>query len=452
VLSSFLSYDPLVSIKGLKSPAFFFAFYFVSNVVDNLRTARLLGLLVIGSCLVNVAYSAGQIVVGRGLKVDSVVEGSPFQRAGLTVGDVILEADGQKVRSLEDLSRIADSQRGRIQVKYQRGETIVEASVSRRGIRRSELTGVDRLGITTSPGRNFRISGLYSHYETYAEVLQLIIALAAGFAIAHRSSTVARFLLVSIALLTAALMMTYTRAPMAGLAVGVAVMVVASSLRRAMAFALVSMLVLVPAAMFAIERARGPILFDPQEGSTAYRLEVWREALALVRDHPLTGIGKGSEAKLRDELGLYDGGNLPPGHFHSTPIQIATWWGLPALILYCCFMAILAIETWRLARVARSRQQPDAWGIALGGLGAIVAFNVSSLAHFNFGDGEVVMMFWLITGLVFAVRRVLLDQSVEVGQQRQPAPPTADSSCRSRLPEPEVVAESSARAARVIQR
>src|ERR1041384_4232967 len=42
VISSFLSYDPLVSIKGLKSPAFFLAFYFVSNKVRRVRFARLL--------------------------------------------------------------------------------------------------------------------------------------------------------------------------------------------------------------------------------------------------------------------------------------------------------------------------------------------------------------------------------------------------------------------------
>src|SRR5687767_4825735 len=42
VVSSFLSYDPLVSIKGLKSPAFFLAFYFVSNNVKSIRFAGFL--------------------------------------------------------------------------------------------------------------------------------------------------------------------------------------------------------------------------------------------------------------------------------------------------------------------------------------------------------------------------------------------------------------------------
>ena len=413
VLSSFLSYDPLVSVKGLKSPAFFFAFYFVSNKVSSLRMARFLAFAIVGSCLINVAYSAGQIAVGRGLRIDSITQDGPFDRAGLQIGDVIVEADGRKVKSIEDLSQIADAQRGRIEIKYQRNEQLSEATVSRRAIRKADETGIARLGIAVSPGRNFRITGLYSHYETYAEVLQLIAALAIGLLIAqpNKRSGSAKFLAVSIGLLVATLLLTSTRAAMIGLAAAAAAMALASSRRRTLAFATLAIFIVAPMAMLAIERTRGPILFDPQEGSTTYRLEVWREALGLIKDHPLLGIGKGSEAKLKEKLGLYDDGRLPPGHFHSTPIQIATWWGLPALVFYFSVMSIFIAEAWRLSRKLKAENRLEAWGISVGVLGALVAFNVSSLVHFNFGDGEVVMMFWLMTGLLFAVRRVLIEES-----------------------------------------
>jgi len=208
---------------------------------------------------------------------------------------------------------------------------------------------------------------------------------------------------------------------MIGLAAAAAAMALASSRRRTLAFATLAIFIVAPMAMLAIERTRGPILFDPQEGSTTYRLEVWREALGLIKDHPLLGIGKGSEAKLKEKLGLYDDGRLPPGHFHSTPIQIATWWGLPALVLYFSVMAIFITEAWRLSRRLKAENRLEAWGISVGVLGALVAFNVSSLVHFNFGDGEVVMMFWLMTGLLFAVRRVLIEESdaKKTGQRPQ---------------------------------
>jgi hypothetical protein len=445
VISSFLSYDPLVSVKGLRSPAFFLAFYFVCNKVRNMRLASFLAFAMIASCLFNVAYSGVQLGVGRGLRIESIREDSPFANAAIKVGDIILEVDDQKVNSLEELSRIIDAQRGRLRIKFQRSEAIGEITFKRK----LEGEGIDRLGITASPGRNIRVRGFYSHYETYAEVLQLICALAVGLLIAHpnKRSLKAAFLCAAILLIAATLIMTSTRAPMAGLALAVTVMAVASSKRRAVIVAMLGILLIVPIALISLEHSRGTSIFSPDEGSTAYRLTVWREAFFLIRDHPLVGIGKGSEGKLRESLGLYDEGRLPPGHFHSTPIQIAAWWGLPALAFYFSFMAIFAVEIWKLCRRLRTKEQWNLFGIALGGLGALVAFNVSSLVHFNFGDGEVVMAFWLLTGLVFAVRQAVGETSDDAKPERTESPLSLGNSYKNPDQELEIVSESRPRAA-----
>jgi O-antigen ligase len=267
--------------------------------------------------------------------------------------------------------------------------------------------------------------------------------------IAHpiKRSGTAWFLAISILLTTTALLLTSTRAAIIGLAAAAAAMALASSRRRIVAIAILAIVAMAPVAMLAIERSRGSILFDPREASTAYRLEVWKEALGLIKDHPLLGIGKGSEAKLKERLGLYDDGRLPPGHFHSTPIQIATWWGLPALAFYFSLMAILIVEAWRLSRRLRGHTRPGAWGISIGVLGALVAFNVSSLVHFNFGDGEVVMMIWLLTGLLFAVRRIVNETSD--GERTTPtlSPAEEEDLHRNRPQELRVASGSSAQAA-----
>lgn len=455
VVSSFLSYDPLVSVKGLRSPAFFLAFYFVSNKVKSLRLASFLAFAIVASCLANVAYSAVQLGIGRGIRINSIREDSPFANKGLSVGDIIIEADGQPVNSQEDLSLIIDSwrtsptQRGQLRIKFQRSEAVAETSISRK----LEGVGVERLGITTSPGRNFRVMGFYSHYETYAEVLQLIAALAVGLLLAlpDKRSAPAFLLGGAIILITATLIMTSTRAAIAGLTIAVAVMSFASARRRSVITALLSLMLIAPVAYFMVERSRGISVLDPEEGSTAYRLEVWREAFGIIKDHPLVGIGKGSEGKLKDSWGLYEDGKLPPGHFHSTPIQIATWWGLPALMLYFSMMGIFAVETWKLSKRLKSERRWTLWGIALGGLGALVAFNVSSLVHFNFGDGEVVMMFWLLTGLVFAARRIAFEDRDAHKIEHRSQPPPEDNSHRNPPLEPAAIAEPSVRAAKARQ-
>lgn len=493
VVSSFLSYDPLVSVKGLKSPAFFFAFYLVSNNISSPlftklafalsrwferladsfsarsakflafalsrwferlaesfspRLAKFLAFALVGSCLINVVYSAGQLAEGRGVRIDSIAEDSPLARRGLTVDDVILEADDIKVNTLADFVAIVDTGRGTVRIKYQRTEAVAEMTLRRQPLRQALASG-EGLGLATSPGRNFRVTGFYSHYETYAEVLQLIAALAVGMFIAYPKKFSVRglFLAAAFVLIAGALVMTSTRAALAGLAIAVFTIAVASARRRAIIAATASIVILAPVAIFMVERARGISVLDPQEHSTAWRLEVWREAFGIVKDHPAVGIGKGSEAKLKTSLGLYDEGRLPPGHFHSTPIQIATWWGLPALIFYVAVMTILFLAILRSTRRLKAAGEWDLWGIELGCLGALVAFNVSSLAHFNFGDGEVVMAFWLLMGLAFAVERIASESNAGSQSEHASALPTEDSSHRSPLLEPATAAEPSVQAA-----
>jgi len=450
VVSSFLSYDLLVSTKGLKSPAFFLAFYFVSTNVRSLRFASFLVLSLIISCLVNVGYSAVTLGVGRGLQIDSISADSPFTGEGINVGDVILQADDTPVNKPDDLLRVIDAQRGRMRIKIQRAEAITETSVPRQAIKEAGGTGFERLGITTSPGRNFRIMGFYSHYETYAEVLQLIAAMAVGLlvAIPGKRSRLALLLWLVIPILVVTLVMTSTRAALIGLAVAVAVIAIANSRRRIAMTAMSVVLITLPFALVAVERARGISVFDPEEASTAWRLEVWREAFGIIKDHPLVGIGKGSEGKLKSSLGLYDNGRLPPGHFHSTPVQIAVWWGLLALMFYSSFMTIFVAETWRLIKKGKAHAEWQLSGIALGGLGAVMAFNISSVVHFNFGDGEVVMVLWLITGLVFAVRRIASQEHGGSSREYNPTRQSTDNSNRNQLPQQATTAESNVRAAR----
>jgi len=258
-----------------------------------------------------------------------------------------------------------------------------------------------------------------------------------------------RAMLIAAALLIGVtLLFTSTRAAIIGLTVAVACMAYASSRRRVLLIGLVALILAAPIAYVMVERARGISFLDPEEGSFAWRLKVWPETFTIIADHPLFGIGKGSEGKLRDQWGLYDNGKLPPGHFHSTPIQIAVWWGLAALVLYYAMMAVFAVEMWRLTKRLQFDKRWPLWGVAMGGLGGLVAFNISSLVHFNFGDGEVVMMFWLLTGMTFAVRRIASEQDVPLPTAHTQWPEATADSRRSPLPEPAASVEASVRAAK----
>ena len=104
------------------------------------------------------------------------------------------------------------------------------------------------------------------------------------------------------------------------------------------------------------------------------------------------------------QWGLFDNGKLPIGHMHSTPLQFALERGIPALIAWLVLVAVYGRLLWRLAR----SETPGSWierGIELGALGGLVGFFASGLVHYNFGDSEVVMIFYIIMGLVLSLER-----------------------------------------------
>src|SRR5882672_12020341 len=71
-VSAFLSYEPMVSIGKLRAASLFTIVYLFAQNIPSRRILRLLALTLVASCLVNVLYTAGQRIVGRGVKIQSL--------------------------------------------------------------------------------------------------------------------------------------------------------------------------------------------------------------------------------------------------------------------------------------------------------------------------------------------------------------------------------------------
>ena len=85
-------------------------------------------------------------------------------------------------------------------------------------------------------------------------------------------------------------------------------------------------------------------------------------------------------------------------HFHSTPVHLLVELGLPALLIWLTVLGVYARSLWRGIRATaisdwRSR------GILIGALGGAVGFFASGLVHYNLGDTEVAMVFYILMGL-----------------------------------------------------
>ena len=214
-VSAFFSYEPMVSIGKLRAASLFTIVFLFAQNIPSRRILRLLALTLVASCLVNVLYTAGQRIVGRGVKIQSLKVESPLYASGVRDGDTLLEIDGQKVNNPEDLIKVlATSDKRAAKLITYRHELLLAFKVPR-GKLLDGRTTEEILGIEAwSNGRDWRASGFYGHYVTYAEVLQLILALTLGLFVClpSKRSWVGALLTIAFVGFCYSLMLTVTRA------------------------------------------------------------------------------------------------------------------------------------------------------------------------------------------------------------------------------------------------
>src|SRR6185503_3273412 len=209
VASALLSEEPRISVAKLQASWCVLLFYLARATVTR-RSALVLVALLIVSGSAGALYSAFDLLRGRGVVVESIAVGSPFHEIGIKPGDTIWQINRQRVYSVSDidqalseLSPIAPVTVGIIS----QGEQ-VERFFGLRQMSASGLTG-------TEHNHRFRASGWTRHYETFAELLQMIAQLALGLALAHLRNhgpnKIFRIALIAAALLTAGLVLTAMR-------------------------------------------------------------------------------------------------------------------------------------------------------------------------------------------------------------------------------------------------
>ncbi|MBD0370773.1 MAG: O-antigen ligase family protein [Pyrinomonadaceae bacterium] len=414
LISSFFSYAPDISLSKMRAVSLFIIVYLVAENVTSVRVVRLLVLTLVASCMINVLYTFGERAVGRGVKVEGLQTASPLYAAGVRDGDTILKVDEASLREPEELMRALDapsddSKPKTARVQIYRYEWMPTFEVARGGLLAGQ-TAEERLGIGSwTRGRDWRASGFYGHYVTYAEMLQLVASVAFGLFIALRRklSWQGLLLILAIAGMCGALLLTVTRASLAAFLLSAFLIVLVGASRRAILIVLALALPLALFGLFLLQQKRNVSFLDPKDDSINWRKTVQREGFQLLVSKPrhlAVGVGMDSIKRYWREWGLFEGGRIPMGHMHSNLLQLALERGVPALLFWLALLFVYARMLWRLAR----SRQLKGWierGLVLGALGGLAGFFTSGLVHYNFGDSEDVMILFLIMGLCLVVER-----------------------------------------------
>jgi O-antigen ligase len=250
-----------------------------------------------------------------------------------------------------------------------------------------------------------------------------------------KKSGVGALLLFALAGFLFALLLTVTRASWLAFLVSATAMLVLGTSRRSMMIGVACALPLVLAGALLLQQKRHVGLIDRRTPRLPERPSGEGFNLLISKPrHLVVGVGMDSIKPHWREWGLFDNGNIPLGHMHSNLLQIALERGLPALVIWLLLLGIYARTLWQafwkltskavaaggaklptgsrdgVAVSESSNRSPSLglwleqseWidrGIVLGALGGLLGFCASGLVHYNWGDSEVVMIFFFTMGL-----------------------------------------------------
>jgi hypothetical protein len=408
-VSSIFSYEPATSIDRLRGTALFLIFYFVYCNMRTLRAVRFLALLLVFSASVAAAYAPVQKLIGRGIEIHALSPGI-LANAGIEPGFTLLRANRRKISTPSELvDEIQRNETTRLEYYKPDFEFGVE-------VRRDQLpqTGSpeERLGISSwDRGPVSRSTGFYGHWTTLSEVMQLIASLALGIFAAglwgshseSRNWVRSALLLAAIGLMSLAMLLTITRASQLAFMISGFLILIISKNKKLLLAALVLIIPIAVGVLLYLQQTRQIGMADAADPSTQYRATMWRDGYRLWTESPrhfVFGVGMDSIKDHWQEWELFDGGKLPIGHFHSTPMQLVVERGLPALMIWLAILGIYISILWRSLRTVSVGIDR---GILLGCLGGAIGFFVAGIVHYNLGDAEVAMVFYILMGLGLSV-------------------------------------------------
>jgi hypothetical protein len=407
LLSAFLSEEPTISLAKLQSVCVLFLFYLTQATMKRRWALPLVALMIL-SGMAGVVWSAAEIARGRGVRIEEMTQDSPFQLTPVRVGDAVWRIGQRRVSSIPEID---DAIR-----RAPTGEPLSVSFITQgEHAEWPDLRVTDEMRARPSPSglvgsgptHRFRASGWTRHYETFSETLQVLAQLALGLALALSRRSAKRgwrvwLWLSASVVLAMGIMLTAMRTVLVAFAIGAIIITYRAARKRERLFVYAAIVLLLMTGALAVWRTRVAGTLSFHDASTALRLQVAGVALKRLRAHPFFGHGMDAVKKHWSEWGF-------PGtdviHMHSTPLQLAFDRGLPALFFWLWMMASFWKRTTRAEKSARDSTDTNRHGLLLGATGALAGLFASSLVNYNFGDGEVALVFWWLMGITAELNR-----------------------------------------------
>jgi O-antigen ligase len=254
-----------------------------------------------------------------------------------------------------------------------------------------------------------RITGFMSHWMTFGgeEMIVLLVLAALLFFSIERRWKVVGWLCAAV--LSVSLVLGMTRSIfLLGFPVGLLYLLWFWHKWLVAAAPVVAVLAFLVAPTWLKERVRSIVEPHGQTDSNMHRTITRRAGIAMIRAHPLLGLGP----EVMNDRALFEQyvpADIPRplpegwyGHLHNIYLQYAAERGIPAeLVLLWMLGKIL----WDFARALRGKlAQPEARFVLHGAIAVILAILAEGYLEYNLGDSEVLTLFLTVVSFGYLAK------------------------------------------------
>ena len=272
---------------------------------------------------------------------------------------------------------------------------------------------VDPLLNEGMPGRVFSV---FENPNAFAEVLVMLIPLAAALVLCSKSVWGRLGALCAAGVGIMALGMTYSRASWIGAVVSAAVFVFLWNRKLIPGLILLGLLALpmLPDTIF----NRILTIFNLKDSSTSSRFPLYQAALEMIRERPVQGAGLGTDAvrlAIKD-LNLYHG-TAPFVHAHNLYLQIWLETGLIGIVSY---LAAMISGVKAASKAARLHCSHEVRLITIGAAAAVAGILVDCLADYLWNYPRVMVIFWFVFSVMLSGVKLARRAAAQKGEPGGP--------------------------------
>jgi len=243
---------------------------------------------------------------------------------------------------------------------------------------------------------------LFQHYMTTGGIKMIVLLLFLPFLLHQGTPKWFRvFALAAAVPILLALVLTFTRSSWLGFLGGcVAIGILKNKyVIPVLLLVVILLLLFAPSAL----RERAYSIVDPSHPNNIGRVHLWTTGIKIFQDHPVLGVGDSDLHQIYDRY-RSPGDIEPGGHLHDNILMWLVTLGIVGcIVLISLFVRIYSLE------LSAFRALKDYWlegSLALGALAVFVGFHINGLFEWNFGDQEIILLFWFTVGIAFAAQRL----------------------------------------------